>query len=64
MLYVFIESDESGAFEVRLSAVPYEGQDDRPSLLISWQLDELRANAIAQELANTLRTGGAEVQLH
>ena len=63
MLFVYIESTNDEVFEVLLSPVAPDNEGVEKPFAISAHLTRRRANAHAQALADTLRCGGAEVQL-
>ena len=63
MLFVYIESTNDEVFDVLLSPIAPDNEGVEKPLLIGAYATRYGANTRAQALADTLRCGGAEVQL-
>lgn len=64
MLYIWIETSDDEHFDVLLSPIEFGQEGAENPVVMQCGLSEVAANAYAQVMANTMRQGGAEVQLH
>lgn len=64
MLYIWIETSDDEHFDVLLSPIAVDQEGVENPAVMQCGLSEVAANAYAQIMANTMRQGGAEVQLH